>query len=649
MRRNLFVLLPWVLAGAPPESAPVKSSDLFVEQKVWTVHLKFTAAEWEAMEPKGGPGMGGPRPVGFSPANFIAPAFLKGDRNGDGKLSRAEFEGLGNQWFAQWDAAKANQLSREQLSQGLNTVLEMPGPGMPGPGMPAPPTPPTGSTSKRGGGMNTMGVEFEYAHAALEFAGKQWPDVAVRYKGNSTFMMSRGSLKRSLKIDLNRYQKDGELAGVTTLNLHCGVADASWMNEVLSHRLYREAGVPAPRTAYARVFVTVDGKYERKYLGLYSLVEDVDDRFIAAHYGTKTGALFKPVTRRLFEDLGLDWSAYSQPYDAKSKLTAAQKSRVMEFSKFLSHASDEELVARAGEYLDLDQFARYMATTVWLSTLDSLLSMGQNFYVYLNPKSNRFEFLPWDLDHSFGQFPMAGTQESREGLSIVHPWQGANRFLERVFRLDAFQSRYRARLSEYSKTIFQPARFGKQVDALAVALRPAVAEESPEKLARFDKLVAGESVESAGFGRPGAGGPPGFGPPGFGGPPGGAPPGAGRTKPIKAFVGPRSESVLAQLAGKSEGITSAGRGGPGGFPGPGMMMGRMIFPKFDANQDDSVSRDEFRQAFARWFTAWNSDQSGELTGEQLSKGINQDLMPPMPFGPGGPMGPGGPGPGRRSQ
>lgn len=26
---------------------------------------------------------------------MMAPAFLKGDRNGDGKLSRAEFDGLG--------------------------------------------------------------------------------------------------------------------------------------------------------------------------------------------------------------------------------------------------------------------------------------------------------------------------------------------------------------------------------------------------------------------------------------------------------------------------------------------------------------------------------------------------------------------------
>ena len=93
--------------------------------------------------------------------------------------------------------------------------------------------------------MSMMGVEFEWVHADLDFDGKEFTDVAVRYKGNGTFMESRASSKRSLKIELNKYVKGQKLKGLTTLNLHCNVTDASWMNEVLSHRLYRDAGVPA--------------------------------------------------------------------------------------------------------------------------------------------------------------------------------------------------------------------------------------------------------------------------------------------------------------------------------------------------------------------------------------------------------------------
>ena len=97
------------------------------------------------------------------------------------------------------------------------------------------------------------------------------------------------------------------------------------MNEVLSHQLYRDAGVPAPRTAYARVFVTVPGKHDRKYFGLYSLVENVDKNFVADRRLGEGGAILKPCTPEVFADLGDDWAVYEQMYDPKTHMAAAEK------------------------------------------------------------------------------------------------------------------------------------------------------------------------------------------------------------------------------------------------------------------------------------------------------------------------------------
>ena len=271
--------------------------------------------------------------------------------------------------------------------------------------------------------------------------------------------------------------------------------------------------------------------------------------------------------------------------------------------------------------------------------------MGQNFYVHLHPQTHQFQFVPWDLDHSFGQFPMAGTQEEREKLSIEKPWRGANRFLERVFNNETFKKIYLATMKEFSKTLFVPERFSGQVDEVAAAIRPAVAEESEMKLARFDKVVAGESVERMGFG----GGPgrfardgeegrqrPRFGPGGFMQP----------AKPIKGFVVARAQSVNEQLAGKSEGVAMAEGGfgmprfrgfggGPGGF-GPGMFLARGIMEAFDTNKDGKLTHEEFTAGFAKWFEDWNSDKSGTLSEEQLRAGINRDLSPSRGGPPGGP-------------
>src|SRR5437867_120425 len=463
-----------------PQPLPQTPAELFKVDRVWTIHLTFTSTQWEAMEPRRrGGGRGGP--AGFGPGMFLAPAFLgMGDHDHDGKLSKGEFTALGDKWFTQWDKDKTGKVDTEQLRAGLNASFAPPpgGPGgPPGPGGPGRMGGPGGPGGPRGGGMSLQGqegkrnglasvagIDFDHVHADLDFEGTPLKDVAVRYKGNGTFMQSQGSLKRSLKIDLNRFEKGRTLAGVTTLNLHNNVTDASWMNEVLSHRLFRDAGVPASQTAYARVYVSVPDKFDRQYIGLYSVVENVDRNFAKNHFGTDEGALFKPVGSNLFDDLGDDWIKYNQTYDPKTKLTDGQKRRMIEFCKLVAGADDAEFAAKFGDFVDVDEFSRFMAVTVWLSTLDSVLTIGQNLYVYLDPGTNRFQFMPWDLDHSFGQFGIGASQEQRENLSINKPWRGNVRLLERAFKVDSFRKAYLARLEEFSGTIFTPERHCRQVE-----------------------------------------------------------------------------------------------------------------------------------------------------------------------------------------
>jgi spore coat protein H len=617
-RIRMALLLSFGLAVQA--KAPKSAAALFDSARIWNIHLKFEAAQWSAMEPTGGQqagfpgGPGGPR--GFGPAMMIAPAFQKADLDGDGKISREEFTTLGKTWFTTWDKAQKGKLTDADLRAGVGSLV---GP-MPPPVIIGGPGGPRGMLGPEGGrnGASAMaGIEFPYAHAELDFDGTSLKDVAVRYKGNSTFMMSRNSLKRSMKIDLNKYTKGQKFAGVTTLNLHSNVMDSSWMKEPLSYALFRDGKVPAPRVAYARVYVTVPGKHDKQYLGLYSLVEDIDTEFTQERYGKAAGAIFKPSTRSLFSDLGDDWKKYKQTYDPKTDLTDAQKQRVIAMSRLVSSASDEDFAAKINEFLDVEEFARYLAINVWLANMDSILAMGQNFYLHLDSKSQKFQILPWDLDLSFGG--MGGGTE----LSIQKPWQGQNKFLERLFALPAFKAAYLQRMKEFNQTIFQPERIAKLVETTGALIREAVQQESKEKLERFEKALRGEAEARP----PGRMGP--MGPGGPGGP------------PVSVFARDRAKSVAAQLTGESKGQEGGGMfGGPRGPGGPGGSGGfnpaMMIVPGFlkalDTNQDREVSQEEFQSGFARWFEAWGGKE-GSLTAEQLRAGINRDLAPPMP-GPG---------------
>ncbi len=548
----------------------------------------------------------------------LAPMFLQaGDDDKDAQLSKVEFLAIPEKWFAAWDKDKTGQVTSDQLREGLNAAIIPPGPRR-GPGGGPPfggPPPLQGADGKRNGLASAMGIEFKYVHADLEFDGVILKDVAVRYKGNGTYMGTRGSLKRSFKIDLNKYVKGQKIADQTTLNLHTNITDPSWMNEPLSHRLYRDAEVPASRTTYARVFLTVPGKYEREYVGLYSIVENVDKHFAEENFDTKKGAIFKPVTPNLFADLGDSWSKYKQIYDPKDEVSADEAQRVIDCARFVTNTDDAEFAGKLSDYFELDEVARYFAVTVWLSTMDSILSVGQNYYLYLDPKTHRFQFIPWDLDHSFGDF-MGGQENVR--LSIHRPWRGENRFLERLFKVETFKTLYLAKLEEFSKTLFLPARFEQQVDAIAATIRPAIEEESKEKLARFDRAVAGESPPPPERGGPGG--------PMFGG------------MPIKPFAKARAQSVIDQLAGKVEDPVAPGGFGPGGGPpkdfGPGNMLAPMFLHTFDTDKDGALAKVEFTEGFARWFSSWSDGDSGILTEEQLRAGIDKQFAFPR----GGPSG-----------
>jgi hypothetical protein len=374
---------------------------------------------------------------------------------------------------------------------------------------------------KRNGLAALNGLDFDYVHAAFAIDGRRFADVGVRYKGNGTYMSGRSLGKISFKVDLNKYVKGQSLAGVTTLNLHNNITDASWMNEVLAYRLYRDFDVPAPRTSYARVYITVRGARARRYAGLYSIVENVDDRFVAAHLGVKGGAILKPVTTHLFDDLGRDWARYNQTYDPKTPLTEADKARVFELCDLVTRANDSAYAAKLPAILDLDAFARYAAVLVWLANSDSVLQQGQNFYIYLHPRTRQLVFIPWDQDHSFGQFAWGAEWQPQE-LNILRPWTTSNRFLERTFAVPAFRQRYLAALDRLTRTLTVPDRLSAQVDELTAVLDPIAAHEPlAGRYDLFRKAVAGQSFDRPFYG--------------------------GTVMPIKPFARIRQASVLRQL------------------------------------------------------------------------------------------------------
>ena len=91
---------------------------------------------------------------------------------------------------------------------------------------------------------------------------------------------------------------------------------------MLAFALFREAGLPAPRTALAEVTLTVPGSHDKAYLGLYTLVEPMDRAFLKHRFQTDKGLLVRPQGLRGLDFLGDDWDEIPGPVPAAGRAHA---------------------------------------------------------------------------------------------------------------------------------------------------------------------------------------------------------------------------------------------------------------------------------------------------------------------------------------
>jgi spore coat protein H len=396
--------------------------------------------------------------------------------------------------------------------------------------------------ASRPGLAGVLGIDFPWSQVTAEFGGRTFTNVAIRFKGNGTFLSAMSSYKRPYKLELNEHVKGQKLGGIAKLNFGNLLAENSMLTDTMGYEFYREAGVPTIRTAFARVLLSIDGRFDGRALGLFLLVEDPDGNWAEEAVGTEGVAVFKPVTYELFHYRGDDWIAYERDYNPKTDVTEEQQQRVIALARLCSQADDADFAAKIAEFVDLAEFATWLACETTLSNYDGFYTTGQNYLMYLDPRSNRFGFSPWDLDHSWGEFPFVGTADQRERASIWHPWTGENRFLERLLKHEPFRELYRNELERLQATLFQPARLNARLDELASIIRPFVAEESNNRLAKFEACITSEWSEGSRDGDPMDPNRPPY--------------------PLKRFFEARAKSIQAQLSGEEEGLRMPAMGKP---------------------------------------------------------------------------------------
>ncbi len=308
----------------------------------------------------------------------------------------------------------------------------------------------------------------QYQPANVVYDGERLDNVAVRVKGNSSLhsvASNPNSVRYSFKLDTNRYVDGQKLRGVKKLNFNNGFKDPSLIREHLGYRLAREMALPAPRTAFADL--TVAGVH----LGLYTVVEHVDDDFVEIRFPGGNGDLYKPD----FPDgqlsyRGDSFSDYSG-IELKTNEDSSDHSAFLRLVDVLAHGSDSEL----GDVLNVDEALRYIALNTLLVNLDSYTGNGHNYYLY--EEGGLFHLIPWDLNEAFGNFNCGCDRDALITLMMDEPTCAplqARPVVARLLNLDEYLASYHERLHWALRGLFTGEYFNSWIDEAADLVRATV-------------------------------------------------------------------------------------------------------------------------------------------------------------------------------
>lgn len=284
------------------------------------------------------------------------------------------------------------------------------------------------------------------------------------------FIGSSSFQRPSIGIKFDAFDSKLDFRGERKMSLNNNLQDLSQIHQVLAYQVFNKAGVAAPRCSLARV--SLNGKA----LGIYSHVEPIEKEFLKKHFKRATGNLYEG----LCSDFRIGWL---RTFEKKNHKDDADRSDLEAVARALE-GDDAGLLARLEPLIDLDQYLTYWAVETLIGHWDSYSNDGNNYLIYREPASGRFQFIPWGADSVFGDpdpFEPAKRPETLRVRSLLPC---------RLYQLPQMKERYRERLRQVLKTAWN------ETELLAEANRLAALVKSEVDISRFQFELAVEKVRT---------------------------------------------------------------------------------------------------------------------------------------------------------
>lgn len=335
--------------------------------------------------------------------------------------------------------------------------------------------------------------------ARVTIDGTVIDDVAVRLKGNSTLMGLRGDgfgppgwsgpppskapfsavsaddpTSLPLLLSFDEHAAGRAYQGMTELAVRPG---APVLNEALALTMTALTGQPTQRYAY--VTYSINGATTTRLV-----LEHPDEGYPARVFGTD-GYLYKARAGSRLEYRGPSQAAYAHEFKQVNAAETGNLQPLIDFLRWLDTADDDAFAAGLSRWVDVESFARYVATQNLLVNADDMAGPGQNYYLWYDLATRRFTVLSWDLnlamvmgDPDLGprdplkMKPPPGMPPPPQDWppSGEPPWREGNLLKERFLAAPAFDELYQTVYWELYDQLYADGRAVDLLDQVVAAV-----------------------------------------------------------------------------------------------------------------------------------------------------------------------------------
>jgi spore coat protein CotH len=269
--------------------------------------------------------------------------------------------------------------------------------------------------------------------------------VGVRIKGNNFLNYPEKGKFQAYKLDFNEFVKGQKYDGLKKINLN----NREKLANHLAFRLCRENGIIAHRTSFSKVY------FDGVFIGNYLNLEQIDDTFLNQHIGTKNGNLYSASGKGgVLEYMGPLKEDYYYAYEKKTNEAENDYSDLLSLLDFFSNCSDRAFEDSVDQHIDFSPFLMSVVIEMTVCKRDAFYDAGRNFYLYHNPRSSRFIYIPDDFDYSFSNqfgFNLNFLNDQSPHLGDV-----SNVIIDRFLRSEKLKNLYYNKVCQFLNGSFDP-------------------------------------------------------------------------------------------------------------------------------------------------------------------------------------------------